>query len=145
MKDMSKITTAYKGDMLFESQLGNHRVVIDMPPRMGGKDRGPEPSELFIAALGSCIGGAVADHCKRLNFDTRAMTIDVTFNEVAHPTRLANLQVTIHLPHCVCAGQEQALLQSIEHCSIYASLDMRKGIQIELVDKQASQVLKWLA
>jgi len=142
---MSQITTRYKGDMLFESALGSHSVVIDMPTLMGGKDRGPKPAELFIAALGSSIGGAVADHCKRLNFDTRDMTVDVTFNEVTHPTRLANLRVTIHLPHCVCAGQEQAILQITEHCSIYESLGMLKGIQIELVDKQASEVLKWLA
>jgi putative redox protein len=142
---MSKITTYYKGDMLFESKLGAHRVIIDMPALMGGRDRGPEPSALFIAALGSCIGGSVADHCKRLNFDTRDMTVDVTFNELENPVRLANLRVTIHLPHCVCAGQEQAILQLTEHCSIYESLGMLKGIQIELVDKQTVEVLKWLA
>ncbi|CAN5427951.1 hypothetical protein BH10CHL1_BH10CHL1_48580 [soil metagenome] len=142
---MSKITTYYKGDMLFESKLGKHSVVIDMPSLMGGKHRGPEPSELFIAALGSCIGGAVADHCQRLNFDTRGMTIDVTFNEVENPTRLANLQVTIHLPHCVCAGQEQAILQLTEQCSIYESLGMLNGIQVELMDQQHVEILKWLA
>ena len=141
---MSKITTAYKGDMLFESKLGNHRVMSDMPALMGGKDRAPEPSALFIAALGSSIGGAVADHCQRLNLDTRDMTIDIAFNELEDPTRLANLQVTVRLPHCVCAGQEQAILHLTEHCSIYESLVMLKGMQIELVDKQKVEVLKWL-
>jgi putative redox protein len=141
---MGKITTAYKGDMLFESTLGNHSVVSDMPALMGGKDRGPEPAALFIAALGASIGGAVADHCQRLNFDTRDMTVDITFNEVERPTRLANLRVTIHLPHCVCAGQEQAILRLTEHCSIYESLGVLKGIQIELVDKKTVEVLKWL-
>lgn len=143
---MSKITTAYKGDMLFESQFGNNqRALIDMPTLMGGKERAPEPTAFFIAALGSCIGGVVVDHCKRLNFDARDMTVDVTFSEVEHPTRLANLQVTVHLPRCVCAGQEQAILQMIEHCSIYESLGMLKGIQIELIDQKNAEVLKWLA
>jgi hypothetical protein len=80
-----------------------------------------------------------------LNFDTRDMTVDVTFNELDHPARLANLRVTIHLPYCTCAGQEQAILQLTEHCSIYESLGMLKGIQIELVDNRAAEVLKWLA
>lgn len=142
---MSKITTYYKGDMLFESKLGNHSVVIDMPSLMGGKDRGPKPAELFIAALGSCIGGVVADHCQRLNLDMRGMAIDVTFNEVEEPTRLANLRVTIHLPHCTCDGQEEAILQLTEHCSIYESLGMLKGIQIELVDQNSAEILKSLA
>lgn len=142
---MSKITSYYRGGTLFESKLGDHSLLIDMPSSMGGKDQGPEPSELFIAALGSCIGGVVADHCQRLHFDARDLTVDVTFNEVEHPTRLANLQVTVHLPHCVCAGQEQAILQMIEHCSIYESLGMLQGIQIELIDQKNAEVLKWLA
>jgi hypothetical protein len=58
---------------------------------------------------------------------------------------LANLQVTISLPRCTCAGQEQAILQLAEHCLIYETLENRNGIQIELVDRQRADVLKWLA
>ena len=57
---MAKITTYYKGDMLFESKLGAHSVIIDVPAGMGGKDRGPTPPEIFIASLGSCVGAFVA-------------------------------------------------------------------------------------
>ena len=142
---MTEITTRYKGDMLFESKLGNHSLLIDMPSGMGGADRGPQPSELFIAALASSIGAAVADHCTRLGLDTREMTVDLQFNEVGDPTRLANLQVTIRLPHCACAGQEQAILHLAEHCLIYETLVNRNGIQIELVDRQRADVLKSLA
>ena len=81
---MAKITTYYKGDMRFESKLGNHSLLIDMPSSMGGKDRGPKPEELFIAALGSSIGASVADHCTRLGLDTREMTVDLQFNEVGY-------------------------------------------------------------
>ena len=129
---MAKITTRYKEDMLFESKLGNHSLLIDMPSSMGGADRGPQPSELFIAALASSIGASVADHCTRLGLDTREMTVDLQCNEVGYPTRLANLQVTIHLPHCTCVGQEQAILHLAEHCLIYETLVNRNGIQIEL-------------
>ena len=38
---MPSITTYYKGDMLFESQIGKHTITIDVPPAMGGSDRGP--------------------------------------------------------------------------------------------------------
>jgi putative redox protein len=142
---MAKMTTRYKGDMLFESEMGNHSLLIDLPSSKGGADRGPQPAELFIAALASSIGASVADHCTRLGFDTRDMTVTIQFNEVDRPTRLANLQVTICLPRCMCAGQEQAILQLTEHCLIYETLGNRNGIQIELVDRQRADVLKWLA
>ena len=38
---MATIRTSYKGDMLFETQLGRHSVLIDVPPSIGGTDRGP--------------------------------------------------------------------------------------------------------
>lgn len=142
---MPKITTQYKGDMLFESNLGNHRLLIDAPSIMGGKDRGPQPAMLFMTALAASIGADVADHCIRLGLDPREMRVDLQFNEVEHPTRLANLQVTIHLPHCACAGQEQVILHIAEHCLIYESLKQHSGIQIELVDRQKAEVLKWLS
>ena len=142
---MTKFVTHYKGDMLFESKLGGQSLVIDAPPSMGGKNRGPQPSELFVAALASCVGANVVDHCTRLGLDTREMTVDLQYNEVDHPTRLANLQVTIHLPRCTCAGQEQAILHVAEHCLIYETLLGQNGIQIELVDQQRADVLKWLA
>jgi uncharacterized OsmC-like protein len=41
--------------MRFESKLGNHSLLIHAPPTMGGTDQEPQPSDLFIAALGSCI------------------------------------------------------------------------------------------
>jgi len=33
----------------------HHRMVIDEPVPKGGEDKGPKPSELLLAALGSCI------------------------------------------------------------------------------------------
>ena len=53
---MTTITTRYKSEMLFETQVGRHTLIIDVPEQMGGKDRGPMPPQRFIASLGSCAG-----------------------------------------------------------------------------------------
>jgi len=142
-KTMSKITTFYKGNMLFESKFGSHSVQIDVPELMGGKNRGPKPSDLFMAALGSCIGAAVVDHCQRFHFDMSDMSVNVKMDEVKHPTRWAYLQVTIHIPHSDCRGQEDAILRLTENCPIYKSITKLNGIQIELMDKKHVEVLKW--
>jgi len=54
-----------------------------------------------------------------IGLNPHCMTVDVQFNEVDHPARLANPQATIYLSHCACAGQEQAILPLAEHCLIY--------------------------
>ena len=132
---MGKITTTYKGDMLFESKMGNHTLLIAGPAIMGGKDRNPTPPQLFIASLGSCVGAFVADYCGRAGIDTREMTVDVSFNKVENPTRLVDLKVIINLPHGDCTKREKALLRVAEHCPVHETITTLQGIEIVVANR----------
>lgn len=136
---MATITTVYKGEMLFESKLGNHSILIDVPASMGGRDRGPTPPELFVASLGSCVGAFVADYCGRAGIDTRDLTVDVSFDKAEDPTRLANLKVRVNLPYGDCAKREQAIRRVAEHCPVHETIATLEGIEIELVGKQEAE------
>ena len=133
---MAKISTTYKGDMLFESKLGAHSVIIDVPAGMGGKDRGPTPPELFIASLGSCVGAFVAQYCGRSGIDASDMTVDVTFDKVENPTRLINLKVRVELPHGRCADRQAAIHRVAEHCPVHETIATMQGVQFEIVGKE---------
>lgn len=132
---MGKITTRYKGDMLFESEMGDHSLLIDVPSAMGGKDRGPTPPELFIASLGSCVGAFVAQYCARTEIDARDMTIDVTFDKVEQPTRLTNLKVRVDLPHGQCHEREKAIHRVAQHCPVHETISTLEGIDIRIFGK----------
>lgn len=129
---MGKITTYYKGDMLFESKLGNHSILIDVPPGMKGQDRGPTPPELFVASLGSCIGAFVANYCEPKGVDCQDMTVDVTFDKAEQPTRLVNLQVQVNLPHGNCEGRVKAIQRVAEHCPVHETIHTLEGIEISI-------------
>lgn len=129
---MAKITTDYKGDMLFESKIGNHSVIIDVPPDMGGTDRGPTPPQLFVASLGSCIAAFVANYCNNTGIDATDMTVDVTFDKVEDPTRLVNIKVHVNLPHGDYKRREKALLRVAEHCPVHETISNLEGIEIVL-------------
>jgi putative redox protein len=133
---MAKISTVYRGNMLFESKLGNHTVLIDVPAAMGGSDRAPTPPELFIASLGSCVGAFVANYCERAGIETRDMTVDVTYDKAGDPTRLVNLKVTVTLPHGDWANREKAIRRVAEHCPVHETIATLEGIEIVLVGKQ---------
>jgi len=132
---MAKITTYYKGEMLFESKLGNHSLIIDVPASMGGKDRGPTPPELFVASLGSCVGAFVAQYCGRTGIDASEMTVDVTFDKLESPTRLTNLKVRVELPHGQCADRQAAIRRVAEHCPVHETIVTLEGIEIDILGK----------
>jgi uncharacterized OsmC-like protein len=129
---MAKITTHYKGDMLFGTKLGNHEILSDVPGDWGGKNRGPTPPEFFVASLGSCVAALVANYCEQSGLDTTDLSVDVSFDKVDDPTRLVNLQVQVNLPHADVKGREKALLRVAEHCPVHETICRLDPVQITL-------------
>jgi len=119
---MGKITTTYKGDMLFEGTIGAHKVLSDVPGPWGGQDRAPTPPELFIASLGSCVAAFVAHYCEQAGLDSEGLTVDVTFDKVPDPTRLENIAVVVNLPNADISKRRNALLRVCEHCVVHETV-----------------------
>ena len=132
---MATITTHYKGNMLFESQIGKHSITIDVPPGMGGSDRGPIPPDLFVASLGSCIGAFVAQYCENNGIDDTGMTVDLTFEKASDPTRLVNLKATVNLPEGDCAKRVKAIERVAEHCPVHATIKTMENLEITILGK----------
>lgn len=132
---MGTISTYYKGDMLFESEMGSHKLTIDVPAAMGGGDRGPTPPEIFIASLGSCIGAFVANYCAKSGVNAEDLRVDVSFDKAENPTRLVNLEVEIHLPNAECTNRRQALQRVAEHCPVHETIDTLEGVEMKIIDK----------
>lgn len=132
---MPTITTYYKGAMLFESKIGNHVLTIDVPGSMGGSDRGPEPPQLFVASLGSCIGAFVAQYCENNGIDDTGMTIEMHFEKAVEPTRLVNLKATIKLPQGDCSKRVKAIERVALHCPVHETISTMEGLNIEILGK----------
>jgi len=133
---MGNITTYYKGDMLFESRMGRHSLLIDVPPVMGGHDRGPTPPEVFIASLGSCVGAFVVNYCNQAGVDTREMTVDVSFDKAEDPARLTNVKVTVKLPHGACGRRKEALRRVAEHCPVHETINTIESVDFVLLGSE---------
>ncbi len=137
---MGKISTEYKGDMLFESKIGSHTLKIDVPESMGGKERGPMPPQLFIASLGSCVGALVADYCQKVDIDATDMVVDVTFDKTDSPTRLTNIKVQVRLPHGDCSKRMIALERVAKHCPVHETIDTLEEIAFEILGADACKM-----
>jgi uncharacterized OsmC-like protein len=118
--------------MLFETQLGKHNVLIDVPPSMGGSDRGPTPPEFFVASLGSCVAALVANYCNNAGLDANGLSVDVSFDKADDPTRLANLNVVINLPNAKINGREAAIRRVAERCPVHETIASMDSVGISV-------------
>jgi uncharacterized OsmC-like protein len=121
--------------MLFETQLGNHTLQIDVPSSMGGSDRGPTPPEVFVASLGSCVAALVANYCNKAKLNTDGLTVDVAYEKADDPTRLINLKVKVDLPNAKIAGREKAIERVADHCPVHQTICSWEDVGFEISGK----------
>ncbi len=129
---MATIRTHHKGDMLFETELGRHMLQVDVPPDMGGSDRGPTPPQVFVASLGACVAALVANYCNKAKLSTEDLTVDVVYDKASDPTRLVDMQVKIDLPNADVSGREEAIKRVADRCPVHQTICTLEGVDIEV-------------
>ena len=130
---MAEIKTTYKGDMLFETKVGNHVISADVPAVMGGHDRAVTPPDLFLASLSSCIGAFAAAYCCEHDICTDDLAVTLEFEKASDPTRLVNLKARLELPHADCGKRAAAIKRAAMHCPVHESIKVFDGFELELV------------
>jgi len=132
---MENVTTYLKSGMLFESQMGDHRLLIEGPESWGGKNSAPMPPQIFMASIGSCVGVLVAHFCDTHQLDPTDMSIDVTYDSAEHPTRFINIKVAVHLPNAKCDDEctRKAIQSVAEHCPVHETITLLEGIEFTII------------
>ncbi|WP_437938138.1 OsmC family protein [Sorangium sp. So ce341] len=85
-----------------EVRLRNHRLIVDEPPELGGKNEGPNPVELLLGGLGSCLTVLASLYAPTYGVDLRGFRVRVDgdldpdgFQEKA-PVRPGFLEIRCH-------------------------------------------------
>ena len=129
---MPEITVTHTGDMGFEAQIGNHKLIIDIPPENNGKDRGPTPPQLFIASLSSCIAIFAASYCNSAGINTEGLSVTLSYEKLAKPSLLGNFKAIIKIPNGDVGKKEKAIIHASEHCLIHETIRSSPEIEITL-------------
>lgn len=96
-------TTNYIGGMAFETQLGNHTLVVDADPQFGGEEKGPLPKPLLLNALTGCTGMDVVSLLKKMRVEFSDLTIKIEANLTDEHPKYYN---KIHLIYSIRANEE---------------------------------------
>lgn len=85
---MGKKQTAsvnWKGEMAFETEVNNHKFMIDADEKVGGKDRGPRPKPLMLSALVGCTGMDVVSILKKMRVEVDDFNVSVEGEQNEEP------------------------------------------------------------
>lgn len=72
------ITTYWEGGYRCRIPVRGHEIIADEPHDEGGTDSGPAPTDLFLAALGSCFTMAVYHAARKREVELTDLAVRTT-------------------------------------------------------------------
>jgi len=136
---MPSITSRHCGDMVFETNVGEHKILNDVPPTpdWGGKGRHPTPPDYFVASLSSCIAAFVVQYCNQVGLDSSDMSVEISYEKATNPAHLRDLAVNINLPNAEIGDRAEAIKRVSGKCTVHETICKMATLPINVYDKSA--------
>lgn len=77
MKTFKATTKILEGGLTVESSSRNFKVILDEPKSLGGTDKGMNPVELVLCALGGCQGIVAKAYAKHKGIDLKDFWVEL--------------------------------------------------------------------
>lgn len=71
------LNTSWKGNMEFDALVGDHHLIMDAAPEVGGNNAGVRPKALMLASLAGCTGMDVISILKKMRFEPKTFDIKI--------------------------------------------------------------------
>ena len=126
-----KAKAVHKGNYLIETEARGHRIIVDEPAELGGTDKGMNPVELLLSALGACQSIVIQTYAKQ--FDIRLDDLQIELegeldldgflgkNDIR--PGFSNIHATYHITTDTVGEKLDHFIEFIEkHCPVGDSL-----------------------
>jgi uncharacterized OsmC-like protein len=121
-----------------EISVGPHRYQADEPVDSGGLDAGPDPYELLLIALGSCVGITLRMYADRKQWPLETVRVELSWARV-HMADCADcdnglkltdgIEMEISLFGDLSVSQRERLMEIANKCPVHRTLS--SPVQIE--------------
>ena len=111
---MDLIRVNLEHDMVFSGVAGGFQICMDMPDHPRFTESGPSPADLFVVAIGGCIGMHVAMFCEKAGLAPGGIRVDLAYTlaEEDGRRRVASVYAEVLAPgippHLKAAAEEAA-------------------------------------
>ena len=99
-------------------QIGQHVVIADMALADGGADEGPDPHDLYDAALGACKALTILWYAKREGLPVEQVSTSITRDNSQERKGIYRLQATIAIGGDLSDAQLDKLTAIAEKCPV---------------------------
>ncbi|QKE63410.1 OsmC family protein [Aquipseudomonas campi] len=100
-------------------EIGEHLLHTDVPVEFGGEASGPEPHDLFDAAIGACKALTLMLYAKQKGMPLDGLDVQVSRDDSEERQGVYRLAVQLELHGALDDAQRQQLLRIADKCPVH--------------------------
>lgn len=108
-----------KGQLRQSIQINSHQLTADLTEADGGSATGPDPHDLFDAAVATCKAMTLQLYAKRKNIALDEVKVEISRDNSAESKGLYQLHVSLELMGDLTREQREQLLAIADKCPIH--------------------------
>lgn len=108
----------FPGNLKVNAKFGKFDVPTDQRKRAGGDETAPEPFNLFLASIGTCVGIYVLSFCKERKIDTDGLKITMKTERDKIKRMLSKITIDIVLPPEFPEKYKNAVIKTADLCAV---------------------------
>ena len=136
---MAKVRVEETGEGAFHQRIsaGAHEWAADEPVDLGGTDRGPNPYDLLLAALGACTSMTLRMYAKHKKWPLEGVAVTLRHEKIhakdcadceTKAGKVDRIEREIALKGPLDDAQRKRLLEIAERCPVHRTLMEEKKI-----------------
>jgi uncharacterized OsmC-like protein len=137
--EMPTLTVKHEGGMSSSLNVRGHRIIADVPPEMGGDDRGPTPVDLLAGSLGTCIAFYIARWCKEAQIACDGFQVKVDYVHDRENHCVPVLGVEVSMPATFPEARKPALVKVAKACTVHNTLCRLPEIRVAVAPETSGE------
>ncbi|MDH5638039.1 MAG: OsmC family protein [Nitrospinota bacterium] len=135
------VSTQWKGGLLNENRIRTHVVMSDYPVPSGGDDKAPNPMEMMLMALGSCVGAVYVEYAAMLDIELETVNVELSgdidlrglFNVADVNPGFNNVSYKVRLKTSADEAKTQELIDLAgTHCPVSSTMKLATPVAAEV-------------
>ena len=114
-----RVVRDQRAPMRHEIHIGGNSIATDVSVEGGGEGSGPNPHDLYDAALGACTAMTALWYAKHKNIPVEGIEVSVERDASQERAGIYRLSATLTLTGNLSAAQREELLRAAQKCPIH--------------------------